>query len=77
MRNFLLALVILIPVATAAAEPLRVPKENAAPPDKLVPGKRPVSGCAVYGAGFAKVDGTDTCVKIGGAVSVGGSVGPH
>ena len=38
----------------------------------------PVRGnpCAMYGAGFIKIEGTNTCVKIGGSVSVesGGSV---
>jgi hypothetical protein len=27
--------------------------------------------CAVYGEGFVRVDGTQTCVKIGGSVSIG------
>lgn len=26
--------------------------------------------CAAFGPGFARVDGTDTCVKVGGAASV-------
>jgi hypothetical protein len=32
----------------------------------------PIKGnpCAMYGAGFVKVEGSDTCVKIGGSVSV-------
>jgi hypothetical protein len=78
MRNLLVAiLVMLFPASLAATEPLRVPKDTTVLPSK--PAKRSVNGCAAYGAGFAKVDGTDTCVKIGGAVSigVGGSVGPH
>ena len=29
------------------------------------------NSCAPYGAGFVKVEGTDTCVKLGGAVSIG------
>jgi hypothetical protein len=35
--------------------------------------KRPSSAnaCAEYGAGFVKIEGTNTCMKIGGAVSVG------
>ena len=27
--------------------------------------------CATYGPGFVKIAGTDTCAKVGGAVSVG------
>jgi Porin subfamily len=44
-----------------------------APAARLLPMKRATSGysCAAYGAGFVKVEGTETCVKLGGAVSVG------
>jgi hypothetical protein len=80
MRNILVAiLVTLFPASMAAAEPSRLPKDNTALPSKPAPAKRSVNGCAAYGAGFEKVDGTDTCVKIGGAVSigVGGSAGSH
>jgi hypothetical protein len=82
MRNILIALIIaLLPGSLAAAEPLRVPNDKTTQPDKLAPAKRTVNGCAAFGAGFAKVEGSDTCVKIGGAVSVGGggggSIGSH
>jgi hypothetical protein len=47
------------------------------PPTKLLPVKGASAGnsCAAYGPGFRMVEGTDTCVKVGGAVSVevGGS----
>jgi hypothetical protein len=79
MRNIFLAIVIaMLPATIAAADPpgaLRLDK--ATPPTKLLPvkGANAGNGCAAYGAGFRKVEGTDTCVKIGGAVSVevGGS----
>jgi hypothetical protein len=29
------------------------------------------NSCAAYGPGFVKVEGTDTCVQVGGAVSIG------
>lgn len=32
--------------------------------------------CAIYGAGFVPVNGTDTCVRIGGRVRVDGAVSP-
>jgi hypothetical protein len=32
--------------------------------------------CAIYGAGFVPVAGTDTCVRIGGRVRVDGAVSP-
>ena len=42
------------------------------PPAKSVPKARAVTAnpCAAFGPGFARVDGTDTCVKVGGAVRV-------
>lgn len=33
----------------------------------------PVKTCSAYGAGFVNLPGTDTCVKIGGWVTVEGS----
>ena len=31
--------------------------------------------CAQYGVGFAKIAGSDTCVKVGGSISVDGGSG--
>jgi len=79
MRNILPAIVIaVLPVSSALADPPGVPKpDKLTSSDKLLPLKRPGTGnsCAAYGPGFVKADGTDTCVKIGGAVriDVGGS----
>ena len=44
--------------------------------NKLLPLKRSNSAnaCAEYGAGFVKIEGTNTCMKIGGAVSIGAGV---
>jgi hypothetical protein len=83
MRNILLAIVIaMLPASMVAAEPSGAQKlDKAAPPTRLLPVKGAGAGnpCAAYGPGFTKLDGTDTCVKIGGAVSieVGGAVGSH
>ena len=45
------------------------------PPDagKMLPSNSATRSnpCASYGAGFVKVEGTDTCVKLGGGISVG------
>ena len=76
MRKSLLAITVLIPtgVAALAAEQSGHQKSGkAAPAGKLLPWERPTSGksCAAYGAGFVKVEGTETCMKIGGAVSIG------
>jgi Porin subfamily len=75
MRSVLLAIIVLSPFAAMSrAEPLRLDQaEKAATSAKALPAKPPASigGCAAFGAGFVKVAGSDTCVKIGGAVSVG------
>jgi hypothetical protein len=49
-----------------------------APPRTLpMKGASSATPCAAYGPGFVKVEGTDTCMQIGGAVSigVGGAIG--
>jgi hypothetical protein len=79
MRNVFLAIVIaMLPATIAAADPPGAVKlEKALPPTRLLPVKGAKAGnsCAAYGPGFAKLAGSDTCVKVGGAVSVevGGS----
>jgi Porin subfamily len=75
MRNILLAIVVaVLPAAIAAAEQSGTPKPGKpATSVRQLPVKDTATGdsCAAYGAGFVKVEGTDTCVKIGGAVSIG------
>ena len=76
MRNLLLLIVVtaLLPPSAAAAEPLRQPKSDtsiASGRQLPLKGARSDDSCAAYGAGFVRVDGTQTCVKIGGAVSIG------
>jgi hypothetical protein len=74
MRNILLAIVIALLPASVLAEPAGNQK-----PDKFprsggqLPVKRAGHGnpCAVYGPGFVRVEGTETCVQIGGTISIG------
>jgi hypothetical protein len=75
MQNLLLAIVVaMLAASIAQAEPSSSQK-----PGKPVASGRllPLKGaggsnsCAAFGPGFVKVDGTETCVKIGGAVSIG------
>ena len=81
MRTILFVIVVaMLSAPVVAAEPSgRQQPGQAASSGKQLPvkGARAGNSCAAYGPGFAKVDGTDTCVKIGGAVSigVGGNVG--
>jgi Porin subfamily len=73
MRETVLVVALLL-VSPVAADPYRAaqPATSAAPAKTLpLKGATSVNSCAAYGPGFVKVDGTDTCVKIGGSVSVG------
>ena len=75
MRNVLLAIVVaILPASVALAEQSSSRKSE----KPVASGRRlPLKGaagsnsCAAFGPGFVKVDGTETCVKIGGAVSIG------
>jgi hypothetical protein len=75
-RPFAISFVLIssiLALASAAAE-TRLP--NSAPSSqtrKVLPLKGTAGGnsCAAYGLGFVKVDGTGSCVKIGGTLDVG------
>ena len=75
MRNILvIAVVALMPASAVAAEQPRLQKSDrsiSAGRQLQVKGARADHFCAAYGAGFVRVDGTQTCVKIGGAISIG------
>jgi Porin subfamily len=60
-------------IAPAFAEQTRPLKFDQPNSGRSLPVKEPKydGSCAAYGAGFVKVAGTDTCVKVGGAVSIG------
>lgn len=75
MRNIVLALVVAgLPATAAPAQQLNPHKpDKSVAADKLPPLKGAGSSnpCAAFGPGFVKVEGTDSCVKIGGATSIG------
>ena len=74
MRKTFLMIIVAGWPTLALAQQLSLPKPAKTPaPDKLLPlkGATRSNSCAEYGAGFTKVEGTDTCVKAGGYVSVG------
>lgn len=75
MRNILLIFVAAtLPVSIAVADPL-IPQK----PTRTAIGGKPLAvkpnrasnACAAYGPGFVKVEGSDTCVRLGGSVGVG------
>jgi hypothetical protein len=73
-KSLLLMMIVVLPSLAGAAEQPRLQKpDKAATSGKLLPLKRSNSAnaCAEYGAGFVKIEGTNTCMKVGGAVSVG------
>ena len=78
MRKSLLVMIaaVLLSGAAVAEQPRPQTSDKAAPSGKALPLKRPNSAnaCAEYGAGFVRVEGTSTCMKIGGAVSIGAGV---
>lgn len=79
MRTGLFAILILALATSAApARQLSPPKpDQPAPPEKTLPLKRAGGGnpCAAFGPGFVRVEGSDTCVKLGGAIGIGVSGG--
>ena len=75
MRNILIAItvVVTLPASIAAAEqPGRQKLDPTPSQEKVLPLKRDAgSSCAAYGPGFVKVEGSGTCVKVGGSVQIG------
>jgi hypothetical protein len=73
MRTFFLAMLAAVLSSSAVlADPASRPKlDYATPPDRLPPPKSAASNpCAAFGPGFVKVEGTDTCIKVGGSFRV-------
>jgi hypothetical protein len=82
MRTIFLAMIITVLSGSAVlADPANRRKlDYATPLDRLPPAKSAAGNpCAAFGPGFVKVEGTDTCVKVGGAfrVDVSGAAGSH
>jgi hypothetical protein len=77
MRKLFLTIVALLCASSAFAESSRKLKlDTPAGTDRPAPlrGRASSISCAAYGPGFVKIEGTDTCVQIGGSISVGAGV---
>ncbi|MGM4918083.1 hypothetical protein [Tardiphaga sp. 813_E8_N1_3] len=61
-------LIAVVPLQAFAA----ASKKPAATKQSMKPAPRKPNICAQYGAGFVQVEGTSTCVRIGGSVGIGG-----
>jgi hypothetical protein len=76
MRNILILIVsvVLFACPVRAEQPTAGKLIIPSTPGKQLPlkgaGSSAANSCAAYGAGFIKVEGTDSCVKIGGTVRV-------
>jgi hypothetical protein len=71
-KLFLVIVVAVLSASSAPAQQSRDPKPDK--PATSIPLRAPkaaANSCAEYGPGFVKVEGTSTCMKIGGSISVG------
>ncbi len=60
---------IVAPSMALAQSDIRLP--NAPRKTLEKPLKRAPNPCAAFGPGFVKVEGSDTCVRLGGSISIG------
>jgi len=76
MRNrFLTALVLMaFSAASALAQQVREQKQSKPAPSLPLRPKAAANACTEYGPGFVRIEGSSTCIKIGGGVSVGAGV---
>jgi hypothetical protein len=73
MKTIILAaLIASLPVLPAAAQSQNKPKK----PEPTVKTERKAQSrdCSEYGAGFVRVEGTGTCVKVGGYLRLEGGM---
>jgi hypothetical protein len=67
--------VIIVAMLSASAAPAQQFRDGK--PDRpakslpLRPAKAAANPCAEYGAGFVRIEGSSTCIKVGGSLSVG------
>jgi hypothetical protein len=74
MRTIVSVIILVVLSASAAsAQQLREGKPAKSLP--LRPAKAAANACAEYGAGFVRIEGSSTCIKIGGSIGVGAGVG--
>jgi hypothetical protein len=70
--------VIIVAMLSASAAPAQQFRDGKpAKPAKslpLRPAKAAANPCAEYGAGFVRIEGSSTCIKVGGSLSVGTGV---
>jgi len=69
----ILTCIIAVSVTAAAAETPKRQRTERPLAGKALPQKRTAgaNACAAYGAGFVRIEGTATCIKVGGWIDVG------
>jgi hypothetical protein len=71
--------VVILAVLSASSAPAQ--QSRGGKPEKqakslpLRPAKAAANPCAEYGAGFVRIEGSSTCIKIGGSIGVGVGAG--
>jgi hypothetical protein len=74
MRTIVSVIVLaVLSVSAASAQQSRDSKPAKSLP--LRPAKAAANPCAEYGPGFVRIEGSSTCMKIGGSLGVGVGVG--
>ena len=73
-------MILSLPASAALAQQVSPHKPDKAPPsDRVLPlkgtGTAGGNPCAAFGSGFVKVEGSGTCIRIGGATSIGIGIG--
>jgi hypothetical protein len=72
MRNiFLIVALAVLSASSASAQQARDRKQPDKPAASLPLRTKGANPCMEYGAGFVRVDGSSTCIKVGGTMSVG------
>jgi hypothetical protein len=78
MRKIFIVLIAALPPMAALAEPSGRKKSDQAPASSGKPlplkGATRTNSCAEFGPGFVRIEGSDTCMKIGGGIGIGGGV---
>ena len=77
MKLLLALLATTLSASVALAVPSGHPKARTAKKsDKALPlkGRASANPCAAYGAGFVPIEGSSTCIKIGGAIGIGAGI---
>lgn len=76
LRNLVAVMMLLALVTPSMAEPQaprkpRPPSDGALKSESFKAGAVRTNPCAAFGPGFVAVEGSSTCVKVGGAISLG------